>query len=321
MKNDRRSPTGLIFICSAGHSGSTLLDLLLGAHSRIESLGEITQLPKNLALNTECCCGTPIRQCSVWQTVVGKLNQRLGIDIDLDPYSLNLGFIQASVVIDRNQQTKWKVMQRKAAFAARYFELLYNLPVGILTNRLLLDGVKNKRALYDVVAETTNVDWIVDSSKHYLEAINLYKNDPENTRVILLVRDGRAVYYSGIKHGFSRKVSLDAWKNTYKRALPLIEKYVPKEHVMKVRYEDLASDTKLVLQSICNEVGLGFEPEMLNFHKNTSHITNGNNMRFASSPDIKLDMAWQQKLVGANLEYFNDNARYLNEKLGYRYSG
>lgn len=319
MKDNRRTPTGLIYICSAGHSGSTLLDLLLGAHTRIESLGEISHLPKNLSLNTDCCCGVPIKQCGVWKSVIRSLNTRLGIDIESNPYSLDLGFIRASVVIDKKQQTKWKALQRKFAFAIRYVELFYGLSAGVISQRLLLTGVKNKRVLYDVVAETTNVDWIVDSSKHYLEAVNQYKNDPENTRVILLVRDGRAVYYSGIKHGFSRKTSLSAWRNTYKRALPLIEKHIPKKHLIKIRYEDLASDTGAVLQTICSEVALDFEPGMLNFRDNTSHITNGNNMRFASS-DIKLDTAWQQNLVGADLDYFISRARHLNGKLGYHCS-
>ena len=317
MENNRRQPPGLIYICSAGHSGSTLFDLLLGAHSRIESLGEITQLPKNLALNTKCCCGRLITQCSVWQPVIEKLNNRLGINIETNPYSLNLGFIRASVVIDREQQTKWRGLVRKFAFAVRYAELFVGVSAGDISKRLLLEAVKNKRFLYDAVAETTNVDWVVDSSKHYLEAVNQYKTDPENTRVILLVRDGRAVYYSGIKHGFSRSAALDAWKNTYKRALPLLEKHIYKEHLLKVRYEDLASDTSAILQKICSAVGLEFESEMLNFRDSISHITNGNNMRFASTSEIKVDAAWQRKLNKDDLDYFNKNAGYLNEKLGY----
>src|SRR5690606_236057 len=39
-----------VFICSAGHSGSTLLDMLLGTHSRAESLGELVNLPLDIEL-------------------------------------------------------------------------------------------------------------------------------------------------------------------------------------------------------------------------------------------------------------------------------
>ena len=40
-----------IFICSAGHSGSTLLDMLIGSHGQCESLGEVVLLPMEFALN------------------------------------------------------------------------------------------------------------------------------------------------------------------------------------------------------------------------------------------------------------------------------
>lgn len=40
-----------VFICSAGHSGSTLLSLLLGSHPAGVALSEIARLPENLALN------------------------------------------------------------------------------------------------------------------------------------------------------------------------------------------------------------------------------------------------------------------------------
>jgi hypothetical protein len=32
-----------VFICSAGHSGSTLLDMMLGSHFASESVGELQQ--------------------------------------------------------------------------------------------------------------------------------------------------------------------------------------------------------------------------------------------------------------------------------------
>ena len=50
-----------VYISSAAYSGSTLLDLLLGSHSRIESLGEISFLAQDLAVNNRCTCGTPVR--------------------------------------------------------------------------------------------------------------------------------------------------------------------------------------------------------------------------------------------------------------------
>lgn len=52
----------VLYICSAGRSGSTLINLVLGSHSQCMSLGEIEHLPKNIALNTPCSCGAAARE-------------------------------------------------------------------------------------------------------------------------------------------------------------------------------------------------------------------------------------------------------------------
>ena len=94
-----------LYICSAGHSGSTLLDLLLGSHTRIESLGEVSHLPKNIALNTKCSCGENVRECSVWKPILDQLGERLGADLSKTPYKLNTGYPKATTVVDHNRQT------------------------------------------------------------------------------------------------------------------------------------------------------------------------------------------------------------------------
>ncbi|MBI3158311.1 MAG: sulfotransferase [Chloroflexi bacterium] len=64
--------TEIVFIAGLSHSGSTLLDLLLGAHPRLTGLGE---LDKVLAFTPEqyaeervmpCTCGRPVSECAFW---------------------------------------------------------------------------------------------------------------------------------------------------------------------------------------------------------------------------------------------------------------
>jgi len=68
-----------LYICGAGHSGSTLLDMLLGSHSRIASLGEVINLPMDWATNNRCTCGAPVRDCALWSAVARRFEQRFGI--------------------------------------------------------------------------------------------------------------------------------------------------------------------------------------------------------------------------------------------------
>src|SRR5688572_29457788 len=66
-----------VLLASAGHSGSTLLDLLLGNHSAISSAGEMNRLSLYPAERV-CACGTVVLQCPYWTRVQARLGQRNG---------------------------------------------------------------------------------------------------------------------------------------------------------------------------------------------------------------------------------------------------
>jgi len=59
----------LIYILGSGYSGSTILDLLLGSHSEIESLGEFLHYEDVVKNNGICTCWKKINDCSYWQEV------------------------------------------------------------------------------------------------------------------------------------------------------------------------------------------------------------------------------------------------------------
>lgn len=305
-----------VYICSANFSGSTLLDLLIGSHTRVTSLGEITQLPRNLALNTRCTCGQPIKSCSVWNKVVNILSEHLAIDIHENPYALNLGYIYG-MNYDKKHQTLFYKFIRKIKSDLRYGELRYKMSFLKIFLKTFYEVPKNKFLLYDVANSLLGTDLVVDSSKAYLEAIGLYKMMSEKVRIILLVRDGRAVFYSGLKRNYSKKKSLSAWKNVYSRILPLLKQHVSPEHVLFIKYEDLTSNVRKELLKICNFIGLEFEEGMLDFKSKIHHLTDGSDMRFNNSSVIKTDILWKQKLSRDDYIYFEKYAGSFNRSFGY----
>lgn len=307
-----------IFICSAGHSGSTLTDLLLGSHSRIASLGEVWQLPKNISLNTKCTCGEDIRDCDVWHKVVDRLNNKLGIDIWRAPYAFNLGYFQAKVVVDKKHQTKKYLLKRKMINVIMYIRFLYGLRISKSIENDFFNTINNNFLLYEIMAEVQGVDYIVDSSKSFIKAIGLYKQNPGKVKIILLARDGRAVFYSGMKRNYGRKHSLKAWRSFYSKALPSLERNIPENNIRILHYEDLVENPASELQSICDFIGVEYEPEMLEFANKTHHSTNGNDMRLASSSEIKLDDSWKSNLKDDDLAFFMSKVSKLNRSLGYR---
>lgn len=308
----------VIYICSAGHSGSTLLDLLLGSHSKIFSLGEISHLPKNIALNTRCSCEAPVKDCAFWQSVANGIKQRLGIDMMSRPYDFYLGYFNAKVIVDKSNHTQLNRIVARVKQGLNYFDIKFSLDR--FTNIFPSEKIANRNnfLLFETVANNAGCDFVVDSSKSYIKAINLYRYNPEKVKVVLLTRDGRGVMQSNTKRGFDRNKSVSAWKKYYTRAIPLLRSNVDSRQMHQVKYEELAAAPELELKKLCAFLGLQFEHSMLDFSDTVHHITNGNDMRFSHSSEIRFDSAWQKNLTKTDADYFASHAGQLNRELGYQ---
>jgi len=310
--------TKVIFICSADHSGSTLLDLLLGSNADCASLGEITHFPKNLSLNTDCTCGVPVRDCPVWIRVVSLLESKFNYgDLLESPYQFDIGFILASSVIDASHQTPLYLAQRKLIYAMCYGYLRKNFGLLRPAYERVCTAGRNKLAFLQVVASVLNSNHVIDSSKHYLEAIALYRAAPEKVKIILLCRDGRAVFHSGLKRNMSRKQALASWSKTYRRALPILNRHIDDNDLIRVKYEDLTDTPAAELTRICEAIGISYQPQMLEFDPKQQHITNGNRMRFSAGKGIRQDNEWKTRLSKTDLQYFETRASDVNRILGY----
>lgn len=304
------------FVLSSGHSGSTLLDLLVGTHPEIVSLGEITYLPRSFVRGATCTCGAPVPRCDFWLDVVREIGQRKGVDYLADPYAMDLGMMLASHHVDKRKQTAAYVLGWKLVHGAAILHYRTGWPwIGPLTARLDR-AVDNNIALYEVARRRAGARLAVDSSKGYVKGLALYRARPENVRLVLSSRDGRGVLYSRLKRGVPRETALRIWRNYYERAIPLIEKVVATEHVLRIRYEDLTRSTSDELERICTFLGLSFHPGMLDFSNKTHHMPEGNDMRLGDGR-ISADTRWQTELGEDDLAYFEKECGDLNRRLGY----
>ena len=66
---DSMNKIPLVYILGFGHSGSTMLDLALGAMPNAESVGEIIRLRKEIDWNHPCTCGINLLDCPYWSKV------------------------------------------------------------------------------------------------------------------------------------------------------------------------------------------------------------------------------------------------------------
>ena len=308
---------GTIYICSAGFSGSTLLDLILGSHKDMISLGEISHLSKNWALNTQCTCGETVQDCELWSHVVSKMAETLNIDVYDNPYGLALGQPDSKNIIDKHQQTKAYLLYRKFNLGLEFVRLRWGgkwFPSSPFNKKALV----NNLLLYDLVRERSGASVVIDSSKSYIKAMSGYLAAPASTRIVLLTRDGRGVMYSNARRGFDWRASAQGWVNYYRRALDLIEKNLPSNHLISLKYEDLALNPVAEIKRLCQELDLVYDESMLKFSEHAHHITNGNDMRFKNSSAIRLDTTWHTELSEQQLAYFERRAGKINRLFGYQ---
>ena len=71
----------LYIICN-GHSGSTLLEMILGSHSQVFSIGEIKHFSDYYKSEKICCCGSIINECEFWSEICKKMGS-INIEFDI----------------------------------------------------------------------------------------------------------------------------------------------------------------------------------------------------------------------------------------------
>jgi hypothetical protein len=160
----QQQPPRIVYIASVTHSGSTLLDLVLGSHSQLQSLGELKVLcrakqeKRERVLADRCSCGARDKLgCPFWCAVEERLRHTLGGGLrDLD--------------VDHPDP---------ATFIA------------------------HNRALFDAIVRAGGTPWIVDSSKSPRRLGRLLGARVFDVRPVHLTRSPYGVTYSHTKKGRS----------------------------------------------------------------------------------------------------------------------
>jgi len=101
------APVRLVYIASCSHSGSTLLDLLLNAHSRFASVGELKKFPARITAGEtyRCTCGElPLEGCSFWPGVVDRL---AGSTDELALFGAIGMETNGAIIVDSSKVPRW----------------------------------------------------------------------------------------------------------------------------------------------------------------------------------------------------------------------
>ncbi len=282
-KNNKKIP--VIILAGEGHSGSTLLDLVMDSHSQVVGVGELSHYGDHLNSGELCSCGNEIKDCEFWQKVFE------GVDVSKLP----------------------PTHRRKPDFLLNSDNFLYYAG----GSEKKLDAREYARAaerVYKNIARFSGKKVVFDSSKDYdrAEAIIKFSEDLDIT-LLHLVRDGRGVAYSNIKLGRRGFAFMKRWAMTNIK-IELVKKRNKNIPNIFILYEDFVKDPKNILKFILGRVGLPFEPEMLRFKNNVHYQPGGNfNLRIkAKSDEIKLDEKWKREMSAKDKIVFNVLFGWLN---------
>ena len=298
----------VLFIVGSGHSGSTIMDMVLGANSACLSLGEITKIDRAIQRNIFCVCGERILECGFWRDVAEDYSASMGVN-PLD------GEGEFGISLSSNSGSK---------FTRRFKKALQVM--GLKKNRE--PWLERTTSLYKAVFKHTDADILIDSSKNIKRAMMLANNfEDMDFRVLHLVRDVRGVAYSYQKPTYSVQLPgekepteypaidlfpIEKTSGIWLRENALISLFLKlrlsKEIWMRVRYESVCQNPEESLPNICSWLGIDNEPAMIKFGSVTHNNVGGNSSRFNSKEIQNIRSGWKRKLT------------YMQQKRCMRYS-
>lgn len=282
------SQVPLVYIASNGHSGSTLLDLLLGAHPTVWTLGEAQNLPWELRnRRAPCGCGQPVEEDDFWRAVLD--------DISLEIEGHHIGYFRNIAQVGK--VLRWKLLP----------DLFRNEVSDEWRPAVQEYGTKNAQYFEAVRAEAeersgNDIEWLVDNSKDPYRLFWLQHSGMFRTRAIHLVKDPRAFVYSMTKDDPTDLTAVfrftARWIIENTIISTVVNKSIFDENVRRVTYDELAQRPTQTMQSIGDWLGLDYDPSRVDtFREYENHALSGNMMRWRESEEnIYYDESWRQHL-------------------------
>ena len=303
----------VICIMGTGHTGSTVLNIVLGNHPNIEGVGELHKLPRSgwiIDDNRRCACGIPVHQCPYWTEVYQRWTSKVGqeglsVYIDLQNSFERSRFLWPRLL----RESKWK-----SARFAKYATMT--------------------AALYEAIGDVSGKEVIVDSSKAPMRNYALLLNDNIDLRLIHLIRDGRGVVWSKMKP-LKKSVEAGIPKNSraiasWRTSLDWVLANLESEWVvgrarlgtsLRITYEKFVEDPSAVLKEIKLLIGEDLtrlsNALVAGEAMQVGHIVGGNHLRMAKSIVVRQNLEWKQKLSPQDKRIFWQMAGWLARRYGY----
>lgn len=287
----------IAFIAGTGKSGSTLLGKLLGQVEGFVDVGELINIDWQFEREQDCGCGNPVKACDFWSSV---LQSSIGDVASLD-------------------------IKRWHRLKTRYLPLL--LVPGF--RRRLQRYFAQLHKIHIAVATTAQSRVTVDSSKSafYGAVLGLFPDlDVLTIHLVRDVRGSEASMHRLKSEGSGKWVKRNTWWNSLRwMIVNLLTEWTARlsgSRYLRVRYEDLVSDPRNVLEEILAALE-ETRPTLGFLSGNTAqlgetHTIAGSGVRFKRGPiELKLDERWRETLPEGNRAVVDGLTRWFRRRYGY----
>lgn len=304
-------PPTLVCVVGAGHSGSTLLDAMLGNHPMVSGVGEVQRI--SVEPETRACgCGRLIPECPYWSRVAAEMGNRLG-----EPVS-SYADQRITLLGQRRSRPRFAPTPDELVLMLGSRRLLHAGAQVSRRLRRVRNAARRSWTLFESVAAVDGSQVIIDTSKDAFRMKYLYLEHPNRTKVIHLIRDGRGVVASHTRRrGASLETTARMWRNR-NRSAELMLATIPRRNRMRLRYEDLCRDLEGELTRALRFAGIEPGEDIGRLGLRELHSIPGN-PDFLKRRDIviKLDERWRDEFGPDELEVFEGIAGRRNRRYGY----
>jgi hypothetical protein len=299
----------VVYVAGSGHTGSTLLALLLDSHPEIACVGETAVKPKIRRKGGQarqlCSCGAKVGECAFWTRVFEAVRAD-GHDFGAESWSNDYRFEHpvAQRLLGRacSSVTGRQLVRWAAGSLPLYRDRIASI-----------DAVN--RSFIRAVLDISGAQVFADTSKRVPRLLHLQRLPDLDVKVVLLARDVRGYAASAKRRG---EPVLDAARTWHRHQLIFSElaATLPEDRLHRLRYEDLCAhpdETLKALWAFCGVPAI----EVPGTIDAADHHVLGNSMRMAGQIRIRLDQSWAQRLDSVETRQILEIAGDINRKLGY----
>jgi hypothetical protein len=293
-RDDHRAKIPLVYVLSTGRSGSTLLDVLLGAQPTCWTLGEFQLLDISIGRQSPCGCHRPLSQCEYWEPIVNRVRRSMRFPI---------GYFRSGRH-PNGKVVRWALLP----------SILTGGPLPTQERAAEAYATSNLAALEEAKEAAEDhqdeVTWLIDASKDPYRLLWLQASGLFDIRVIHLIRRpegfvANMMRSAGVHSSAMALKYAGRWLVDNLIGSVLLWRMFWPEAVKRVRYEDLATDPEGTIGEICGWLNVPFDPDCTQATRfAANHGVAGNRPRWEALP-VTFEENWRttmplahQRLIG-----------------------